>query len=84
MTDTIQLPEMLAAAARGRGVASVAVIPRAGAAVRAYWVPESEQEPACLAYSITKTFTAVLILGLCDDGQLSLDDHLGRWFGDAG
>lgn len=80
MTDLIQLPEVLAAAARGRGVASVAVIRSAGAAAQASWVPESEQEPAFLAYSITKTFTAALILRLCEAGQLRLDDRLVRWF----
>jgi len=73
------LPEMLAAA-RGRGVASVAVIERAGAEPQAYWVPESDQEPAFLAYSITKTFTAALILTLCEEGQLRLEDRLVRWF----
>lgn len=71
---------MLTAAARGRGVASVAVIERTGAKARACWVPESDQEPAFLAYSITKTFTAALILELCEEGQLSLDDRLASWF----
>jgi D-alanyl-D-alanine carboxypeptidase len=71
---------MLTAAARGRGVASVAVIERAGAEPHAYWVPESDNEPAFLAYSITKTFTAALILKLCEEGRVSLDDRLVRWF----
>ncbi len=30
--------------------------------------------------SITKTFTAVVVLALRDEGKLSLDDTLGRWF----
>jgi D-alanyl-D-alanine carboxypeptidase len=80
VTDLSRLPEMLAAAARGRGVASVAVIERAGAEPHAYWVPESDQEPAFLAYSITKTFTAALILKLCEEGQLRLEDRLAGWF----
>jgi D-alanyl-D-alanine carboxypeptidase len=80
VTDLIQLPELLIAEARGRGVASVAVIQRAGAAAQACWTPESEQEPAFLGYSITKTFTAALILKLCEEGQLQLDDLLVRWF----
>src|SRR6478672_6433772 len=80
VTDLIPLPELLTAAARGRGVASVAVIQRAGAAAQASWTPESEQEPAFLGYSITKTFTAALILKLCEEGQLHLDDLLLRWF----
>jgi D-alanyl-D-alanine carboxypeptidase len=71
---------MLAAAAKGRGVASVALIQRAGGATQAFWTPKSEQEPAFLAYSITKTFTAALILKLCEEGQLRLDDRLVRWF----
>jgi D-alanyl-D-alanine carboxypeptidase len=80
VTDLTQLPEMLTGAAKGRGVASVAVIEKAGAEPHAYWIPESDREPAFLAYSITKTFTAALILKLCEEGQLSLDDRLARWF----
>ncbi|MEO6878249.1 MAG: serine hydrolase domain-containing protein [Gemmatimonadaceae bacterium] len=72
--------EMLAAAVRGRGVASVAVIDRAGAEPQVYWVPTSDREPAFLAYSITKTFTAALLLALCEEGVLSLDCRLARWF----
>ena len=68
------------ATARDRGVAALAVIERPGAEPHAYWVPESGQEPAFLAYSITKTYTATLILTLCEAGQLSLDDRLVRWF----
>lgn len=75
-----QVLDILAAAARDRGFASVAVIERAGAAPQAYWVPESDQEPAFLAYSITKTFTAALILTLCEAQQLSLEDRLARFF----
>jgi D-alanyl-D-alanine carboxypeptidase len=75
-----QLAEILAAAAKHRGVASVAVIERLGAEPQMYWVPESNQEPAFLAYSITKTFTAALVLTLCEEGMLSLDDRLARWF----
>lgn len=74
------LPEALTAAARGRGAASVAVVARAGDEPHAYWVPASGGEPAFLAYSITKTFTAALILTLCEEGRLSLDDRLARWF----
>jgi D-alanyl-D-alanine carboxypeptidase len=80
VTDLTQLPEMLTAAVRGRGTASVAVIERAGAEPQAYWVPESDLEPAFLVYSITKTFTAALILKLSEEEQLSLDDRLARWF----
>lgn len=75
-----QLPEVLVAAARGRGVAGVSVIERAGGEPHAFWVPESAEEPMFLAFSITKTFTAALVLKLCEEGQLSLDDPLAKWF----
>src|SRR5947209_12537275 len=71
---------MLMAAARGRGVASVSVIERAGTAPHTFWDPESADEPAFLAYSITKAFTASLVLKLCEEGRLSLDDPIARWF----
>jgi D-alanyl-D-alanine carboxypeptidase len=80
VTDSTPLAEILTAAVRGRGVASVAAIERSGAAPRTSWLPESDAEPAFLAYSITKTFTATLILALCEDGRLGLDDRLDRWF----
>lgn len=73
MTDLIQLREILTTATRGRGVASVAVIPKAGDSIEVCWVPESKQEPAFLAYSITKTFTAAVILELCEEGLRSSD-----------
>lgn len=72
--------EMLTAAADGRGAASVAVVDKAGAEPLACWVPESAQEPAYLAYSISKTFTATLILQLCDEARIALDDRLATWF----
>ncbi|HEY2896551.1 MAG TPA: serine hydrolase domain-containing protein, partial [Gemmatimonadaceae bacterium] len=37
-------------------------------------------EPAFLAYSITKTFTSALVLMLCAEQRLHLDDSLARWF----
>ena len=76
----IRLQEMLAAAARGRGVASVAIIDRLGAAPQAWWVPESKEEPAFLAYSVTKIFTASLILRLCEERRLHLDGPIKSWF----
>jgi D-alanyl-D-alanine carboxypeptidase len=74
------LRDVLLAAARERGAASVSVIARAGAEPRTFWVPESASEPAFLAYSITKTFTASLVLLLCEEKRLHLDDSLVRWF----
>jgi D-alanyl-D-alanine carboxypeptidase len=71
---------MLTGAARGRGVASLAIVESAGAESHVVWVPELDEEPAFLAYSVTKTFTATLILELCEEGHLGIEDHLERWF----
>ena len=73
-----ELLAVLESRVAGRGVASVAYSSRRGAA-RA-WTPEQEEEPAFLAYSITKIFTAVLALQLRDWGLVSLGDALARWF----
>jgi D-alanyl-D-alanine carboxypeptidase len=82
--DVTELPaklrDLLLAAARERGAASVSVIARPGAEPESFWVPESASEPAFLAYSVTKTFTASLVLMLCDEKRLHLDDSLVRWF----
>jgi D-alanyl-D-alanine carboxypeptidase len=56
------------------------VIERAGAAPARCWLPGGPEEPAFLAYSITKTFTAVVILALEESGRLDLEDPLARWF----
>ncbi len=74
------LLELLTAAVAGRGVASASCVPRAGAEPETVWVPVSDDEPAFLAYSITKIFLAVVVLRLCEAGRLSLDDRLARWF----
>lgn len=76
----MELSELLTTAAGGRGVAALAIIDRPGAEPRARWVPSSDQEPAFLAYSITKTFTATLILELCEERRITLDDRLAKWF----
>jgi D-alanyl-D-alanine carboxypeptidase len=75
-----RLFNILTAATEGRGSAAVAVIDRAGGEPLAVWLPDSADEPVFLAYSITKTFTAALVLLLCDESRLSLDDRLSRWF----
>lgn len=72
--------EVLTADPAGSGAASVSVIPQKGGEPQAFWVPESGEEPAFLAYSITKTFTAALVLKLCEEELLSLDDRLAKWF----
>jgi D-alanyl-D-alanine carboxypeptidase len=75
------LSRILTSAAAGRGAASVSVIDSLGRAYGA-WVPETTLEPAFLAYSITKTFTAALILKLCEERTLALEDRLASWFPD--
>jgi CubicO group peptidase (beta-lactamase class C family) len=74
------LGEVLTAAVKGRGFAGASVIRWPGAEPCSVWVPESPYEPAFLVYSITKTFTATLILQLCDEGTLDLDTPVARWF----
>jgi D-alanyl-D-alanine carboxypeptidase len=80
MTDLrTELGKLIVAAATSRGSASVSVLVP-DAELQAFWVPESTDEPTFLAYSITKTFTAALVLRLCEQGRLSLEDSLARWF----
>lgn len=74
------LSEVLTADLAASGAASVSVIAQSGTEPQTFWLPESEEEPAFLAYSITKTFTAALVLKLCEEELLSLDDRLARWF----
>jgi D-alanyl-D-alanine carboxypeptidase len=58
--------------------AGVAVV---GACASTAWTPRAvAEEPAYLAYSITKTFTATLLLLLQEEQRLRLDDRLARWF----
>jgi D-alanyl-D-alanine carboxypeptidase len=65
----------------GRAAAGIAVVSGAGARPEAVWVPAfALDEPAYLAYSITKTFTAALMLQLRDEQRLTLNDRLARWF----
>src|SRR6266850_4292618 len=72
--------EIIDNAVAGRGTAGIAVISRARARPEAVWLPASaSEEPAYLAYSITKPFTAVLLLQLRDEQRLALDDRLSRW-----
>src|SRR6185503_6655394 len=77
-----QLQKQLATEATGHGVASVSALWPSLSDPVAVWTPEASDEPAFLAYSVTKTFTRALVLRLCEDGRLSLDDPLARWFSD--
>lgn len=79
--STQALIEIIEQTIQGRAAAGIAVVSRAGARAETVWAPASAlDEPAYLAYSITKTFTAVLILQLRDEQRLTLDDRLARWF----
>jgi D-alanyl-D-alanine carboxypeptidase len=76
-----KLSGILNSAVETCSVAGVAVAAGAGAQPQAVWSSDpSNDEPAFLAYSITKTFTAALLLLLSEEGRLSLDDRLARWF----
>jgi D-alanyl-D-alanine carboxypeptidase len=70
------------ARAQARGEAAVAVlVPGSGANPQVAWVSGAlDIEPLFLTYSISKTFLAVLLLVLRDEGRLSLEDPLSRWF----
>ena len=76
------LAELLENAASNRGIAAVSLVEHGADPISA-WVPNLEHEPRFLIYSVTKTFTAVLILHLCDEGRLGLADALARWFPDV-
>jgi D-alanyl-D-alanine carboxypeptidase len=74
------LAGILARPAEERGAAGLAVA-ASTSEPEVVWTPSSlRAEPVFLAYSITKTFTAVLLLQLVDEGRLDLDDSLARWF----
>ena len=76
-----RLSEILNRGVGARGVAGLAVAARPGRQPEAIWIPSSSlEEPAFLAYSITKTFTAALFLLLREEGRLNLEDPLARWF----
>jgi D-alanyl-D-alanine carboxypeptidase len=74
------LTEIVNRPAEGRGAAGIAALVAGADEPVAVWTLSSREEPAYLAYSITKTFTAVLFLLLQDEGRLALDDRLARWF----
>jgi D-alanyl-D-alanine carboxypeptidase len=75
------LVEIVNRSTDGRGAAGIAVVSGPGIAPEAIWIPASaSEEPAYLAYSITKTVTAALVLQMRDERRLTLDDCLARWF----
>jgi D-alanyl-D-alanine carboxypeptidase len=76
-----RLNALLDAGVTAGGVAGVALVTKgSGTPAAAAWRPRDlEREPACLIYSVTKTFTATLILLLCEDGLLRLEDSVSQW-----
>jgi D-alanyl-D-alanine carboxypeptidase len=75
-----ELADILERHVGGRGAAGIAIATSAGAEPVTAWVTRAEaREPAYLAYSITKTFIAALVLSLRDERRLRLDDRLARW-----
>ena len=80
MSLAAALSDILERHAGDRGAAGIAVARPDTAEPVTAWLPQSAaREPAYLAYSITKTFIAVLVLLLRDEGRLGLDDRLARW-----
>lgn len=62
------------------GAVGVAVVAAPGAPPETLWRnAPAEQEPAFLVYSITKSFTAALVLALEREGRLALEDPLAHW-----
>ena len=82
MSDALHA--LLDSCVAARGTAAVAVVPRPGAEPLRAWTPALPEEPAFLAYSITKTVLAVLVLQLRDEGRLDLDDPVTRFVPRAG
>src|SRR2546425_1833326 len=75
-----RLAEILEQQVEGGGTAGIAVKTAGTAGPVTAWVPSSaDEESGYLAYSITKTFIAVLVLLLRDQRRVSLDDRLARW-----
>lgn len=74
------LAETLLDATAGTGTASASVIRRPGADPQSFWTPPSAEDPTFLVYSVTKTMTAALLLKLAEEGNLTLDDSVSKWF----
>ncbi|MEN8161625.1 MAG: serine hydrolase, partial [Myxococcota bacterium] len=65
--------------ARGRGSVGLAVAVGGSEPLAVHVSQDAADEPAFLAYSITKTLLATLLLRLQEAGRLDLDDALDRW-----
>lgn len=76
-----RLSEVLHSIADTHSIVAIAATDAESTHPRAVWSPQAgHEEPAFLVYSITKTFTATLLLLLTEERRLSLDDPLPRWF----
>jgi D-alanyl-D-alanine carboxypeptidase len=62
-----------------QGALSVSLIAELGGQAQTFTCGTSEPEPQFLAYSITKSLIAVLILQLVERGELGLDDDIRVW-----
>jgi D-alanyl-D-alanine carboxypeptidase len=82
MTDVgTALGEALERCVESGAVVGMAVAQGSGDRIETAWRPASlAQEPSFLAYSITKTFTAALVMLLHEEGRLSLESPVNRWF----
>jgi D-alanyl-D-alanine carboxypeptidase len=61
-----------------RGAAALALSCAAGRAAARVGIP-AQAEGSFLAYSITKSLLAALVLQLCDEGRIALEDPLARF-----
>ncbi len=76
----MDLVNHLARATQQLGTAAVALIDSRQTAPEVTWTPPAQPiEPCFLAYSITKTFTAALVLRLQERGLLTIDAPLANW-----
>ncbi|MCA9423255.1 MAG: beta-lactamase family protein [Nitrospira sp.] len=80
MTDTQTTLNRLLSQAACLGAVSASVIAHTGAEPQTSGIPGSVDEPSFIAYSITKTFIATVVLRLCEEGRMRLEDPLARWF----
>ncbi|MCB0714266.1 MAG: beta-lactamase family protein [Ignavibacteriae bacterium] len=66
----------------GRGVVGISLVEGESESRRvSVWKPSNlATEPHFLAYSITKTFIALLFLQMVEENRLQLEDRLANWF----
>ncbi|MEZ4675397.1 MAG: serine hydrolase domain-containing protein [Caldilineaceae bacterium] len=76
----MDLVTYFARATQQSGTAAVALIDSRQTDPAVTWTPPAQPiEPCFLAYSITKTFTAALVLRLQEKGLLTIDAPLAKW-----